>query len=229
HMVQTQMRDDNELLVQMFREVGEPEFRFVVNSGLYFGFLFGLIQLPIFIYYPQGWILPVGGLLIGAVTNWLALNIIFRPVKPIAVGPLRIQGLFLKRQKDVAENFARLTTEQVVTLQNIMQQVVYGPRADRTKSLVKRHLRPLLDRGVVRTAAQLTVGTGGYGDLKKSVDNNSLDFAVVPFEDPVFNCERGAIVERIMRERMQKLSAEEFQVFLRPAFEEYDWILMTVR
>src|SRR5699024_2066983 len=89
HMVQTQMREDKGLMVKMFREVGDPEFRFVINSGLYFGFLFGMIQLPIFIFFPQGWILPVGGLIIGAITNWLALNIIFRPVKPIPVGPDR--------------------------------------------------------------------------------------------------------------------------------------------
>jgi len=228
HMVQTQMREDKGLMVKMFREVGDPEFRFVINSGLYFGFLFGMIQLPIFIFFPQGWILPVGGLIIGAITNWLALNIIFRPVKPIPVGPLRIQGLFLKRQKDVAENFARLTTEEVVTLQNIMQQVVYGPRADRTKALIKRHMRPLLEGGVVRTAAQLTVGPGGYADLKKSVEEKALDLAVIPFEDPVFNRERGATVERIMCERMQELSAAEFQDLLRPAFQEDEWILITV-
>ena len=43
HMVITQMSEDKQLMVQMFREVGDPEFRFVTNSGLYFGFLFGLI------------------------------------------------------------------------------------------------------------------------------------------------------------------------------------------
>ncbi len=228
HMVQAQMRNDKALMVKMFREVGEPEFRFVTNSGLYFGFLFGLVQLPIFIFFPYGWILPVGGLIIGAITNWLALNIIFRPVRPIPVGPYRVQGLFLKRQKDVAENFARLTTEEVVTLKNIMQQVIYGPRSDRTRALIKRHLRPLLDGGVVRTAAQLTVGPSGYADLKKSVEEKALDLAVIPFEDQQFNRERGAIVERIMCERMQDLSAQEFQDLLRPAFQEDEWILITV-
>src|SRR5699024_11875795 len=84
-----------------------------------------------------------------------------------------------------------------------MQQVVYGPRADRTKALIKRHMRPLLEGGVVRTAAQLTVGPGGYADLKKSVEEKGLDLAVIPFEDPVFNRERGALVERIMCERMR--------------------------
>lgn len=228
HMISSQMREDKALMVKMFREVGDPEFRFVINSGIYFGFLFGLLQVPIFIYFPGNWVMPFFGFLVGVATNWLALNVIFRPLNPVRVGPFRVQGLFLKRQKDVAESFARLTTTEVVTLRNIMYQVVNGPRADRTKALIKRHMRPLLEGGVVRTAAQLTVGPGGYADLKKAVEEKAVDLAVLPFEDPQFNRERGAIVERIMRERMEELSSEEFQALLRPAFQEDEWILILV-
>ncbi|WP_111656394.1 hypothetical protein [Isoalcanivorax indicus] len=228
YMISSQMREDKALMVKMFREVGDPEFRFVINSGIYFGFLFGLLQIPVFIYFPGNWVMPFFGFMVGVATNWLALNVIFRPLNPVRVGPFRIQGLFLKRQKDVAESFARLTTTEVVTLRNIMYQVVNGPRADRTKALIKRHMRPLLEGGVVRTAAQLTVGPGGYADLKKAVEEKAVDLAVLPFEDPQFNRERGAIVERIMRERMEELSSEEFQALLRPAFQEDEWILILV-
>lgn len=228
HMITVQMQQDKALMVQMFREVGDPEFRFVTNSGFYFGFLFGLLQVPVLIYAPGDWVFPAFGLLVGICTNWMALNVIFRPLNPVRIGPLRIQGLFLKRQKDVAESFARLTTREVVTLRHIMNQVINGPRGDRTKALIKRHLRPLLEGGVVRTAAQLTVGPGGYADLKKSVEEKALDLAVEPFEDPDFNRDRGAVVEKIMRERMEELSNDEFQDLLRPAFQEDEWILIAV-
>jgi uncharacterized membrane protein YheB (UPF0754 family) len=228
YMIGSQMREDRALMVKMFREVGDPEFRFVINSGFYFGFLFGLLQIPFLLYLPGNWVMPVFGFIIGIATNWVALNVIFRPLNPVRVGPFRVQGLFLKRQKDVAESFARLTTTEVVTLRNIMYQVINGPRADRTKALIKRHMRPLLEGGVVRTAAQLTVGPGGYADLKKAVEEKAVDLAVLPFEDPQFNRERGAIVERIMRERMCELSSEEFQALLRPAFQEDEWILILV-
>ncbi|KAF0809885.1 hypothetical protein A167_01425 [Alcanivorax sp. S71-1-4] len=228
YMIGSQMREDRALMVKMFREVGDPEFRFVINSGFYFGFLFGLLQIPFLLYLPGNWVMPVFGFVIGIATNWVALNVIFRPLNPVRVGPFRVQGLFLKRQKDVAESFARLTTTEVVTLRNIMYQVINGPRADRTKALIKRHMRPLLEGGVVRTAAQLTVGPGGYADLKKAVEEKAVDLAVLPFEDPQFNRERGAIVERIMRERMCELSSEEFQALLRPAFQEDEWILILV-
>ena len=228
HMIVERMRSDKALMVQMFKEVGEPEFRFVTNSGFYFGFLFGLIQVPVFILMPSNWVLPVFGFIVGIATNWLALNVIFRPLNPVRVGPFRLQGLFLKRQKDVAESFARLTTEELVTLRNIMYQVINGPRGDRTKALIKRHLKPLLNGGFVRTAAQLTVGPGGYADLKRAVEDKAVDLAVEPFEDDRFNRERSSIIERLMRERMQALSSDEFQDLLRPAFQEDEWILILV-
>lgn len=228
HMITTQMQSDKELLVRVFREVGDPEFRFVINSGFYFGFLFGLVQIPVFVFVPSNWVLPFFGFIVGIATNWMALNVIFRPLNPVKVGPFRVQGLFLKRQKDVAETFARLTTDEVVTLRNLMYQVLNGPRGDRTKAMIKKHLKPLLDGGVVRTAAQLTVGPGGYADLKKSVEEKAIDLSLEPFEDPGFNRERGRVVERLMRERMQELSSEEFQDLLRPAFQEDEWILIAV-
>ncbi|MCE7523579.1 hypothetical protein [Alloalcanivorax xenomutans] len=228
HMIVSRMREDKALMVQMFKEVGEPEFRFVTNSGFYFGFLFGLIQVPVFIFVPGNWVLPLFGFIVGIATNWLALNVIFRPLNPVRVGPFRVQGLFLKRQKDVAESFARLTTEELVTLRNIMYQVVNGPRGDRTKALIKRHLKPLLSGGVVRTAAQLTVGPGGYADLKRAVEDKAVDLAVEPFEDDNFNRERSSIIERLMCDRMQALSSVEFQDLLRPAFQEDEWILILV-
>lgn len=228
YMVVQQMKTDKDLLIRVFKEVGEPEFRFVINSGLYFGFLFGLVQVVIFIYYPENWVLPLFGFITGAVTNWLALSLIFRPLEPVRIGPFRLQGLFLRRQKDVSEQFARITTTEMMTLKQIMNQVLNGPRGDRTRMLIKKHLRPLLEGGVVRTAAQLTVGPGGYAELKKAVEEKAIDLSMYPFEDPVFNRERGVIIEHILSERMQALSCEEFQDLLRPAFQEDEWILIAV-
>jgi uncharacterized membrane protein YheB (UPF0754 family) len=228
HMITTLLSDDKVLLNRVFLEVGEPEFRFVINSGFYFGFLFGLIQLAVYIQYPEDWVNPFFGFLVGTATNWLALNVIFRPLNPVKVGPFRVQGLFLKRQPDVAQTFARLSTQEFMTVKNIMTAVMTGPRSHRTRAIIKKNIRPLVDGGVVRTAAQLTVGMGGYAHLKKVIEDKAIGMSLDPFDDPVFNKERGVIVERLFRDRMAALSAEEFQDLLRPAFQEDEWILILI-
>lgn len=227
-MIIRQLVEDKTLLIRCFKEVGEPEFKFVVNSGIYFGSLFGLIQIPIFIFYPENWVLPLFGFIVGVATNWMALNVIFRPLNPVKVGPIRVQGLFLKRQRDVAEQFAYLATTEMLTIRNLMTSILTGPRGDRTKVLIKRHLRPLLEGGVVRTAAQLTVGPGGYADLKRAVEDKAIDLSLIPFEDKVFNQERGVVIEKMMADKMKELSSEQFQDLLRPAFQEDEWILILV-
>lgn len=228
HMIATLLADDRRLLNRVFMEVGEPEFRFVINSGFYFGFLFGLLQLAVYVHYPEQWVTPVFGFLVGTATNWLALNVIFRPLNPKKLGPVTLHGLFLKRQRDVAATFARITTQEFMTVKNLMRAVMTGPRSHRTRAIIKKNIRPLVEGGVVRTAAQLTVGMGGYMNLKKTIEAKAMDMSMDPFDDPTFNRERGVVVERLFRERMEAMSSAEFQDLLRPAFEEDEWILIMV-
>ena len=96
------------MLNRIFQECGEKEFKFIEHSGLGFGFLFGLIQMLIWNYYQQWWLLPLGGLVVGYFTNFLALKLIFRFVNPIKIGPVTVQGLFMKRQIEVSEAYARI-------------------------------------------------------------------------------------------------------------------------
>jgi uncharacterized membrane protein YheB (UPF0754 family) len=42
------------------------------------------MQLMIF---PQNWTLPIGGAVVGFLTNWIALKGIFEPINPVRLGP----------------------------------------------------------------------------------------------------------------------------------------------
>ena len=92
HMLVTRLEGDKDLLNRLFLEAGAEEFKFIVRSGLYFGFLFGLMQLAVWIFYKSWWVLPAFGVLVGYATNWFAINIIFRPLNPRKVGPLDAAG-----------------------------------------------------------------------------------------------------------------------------------------
>ena len=52
--------------------------------------------------------MPVAGFLVGYLTNFLALKMIFEPIFPVYVCGLKIQGLFLQRQQEVSAEFARV-------------------------------------------------------------------------------------------------------------------------
>lgn len=226
HMIVSQMSDDKALMNRVFYEVGHREFNFVIRSGIAFGAFFGIIQMLVWMFWPDNWVLPVFGLFVGLATNWIALNLIFRPLEPVNIGFFKIQGLFLKRQQEVSQTFCRLVTEEVLTIQRIVEEMMHGPRQDRTKVLIKRHLKPIIDAASVRTLAQLTVGLSGYASLKHTLEEKVLEVSVAPFENKVFIKERAEVVATLFKSRMAQLSPEEFQELLRPAFQEDEWILI---
>lgn len=51
------------------------------------------------------------GFLVGWITNYLALLLIFKPLRPTRILGRTWQGLFLRRQREVAAEFARLSKE----------------------------------------------------------------------------------------------------------------------
>ncbi|WP_203143020.1 DUF445 domain-containing protein [Marinobacter mangrovi] len=229
-MVIEQLATDKRLLNRIFLECGEKEFRFIVNSGLYFGFLFGLVQMAVWYFYQSWWVLPFFGLLVGWATNWIALNVIFRPLHERKVGPIRLQGLFLKRQREVAESFCYIVTHEILTVGNIINAVLNGPNGDRAKNMVRKHIKPLVDEtaGMAKALTQMAFGPTGFATLKNQVGEKALEISSSSFNNPVFEKDRAEAVESIMVERMVALSSEEFQDLLRPCFQEDEIKLILV-
>jgi len=213
---------DKQLLNRLFLEAGAVEFKFIVRSGLYFGFLFGLIQLAVWTFYKSWWVLPAFGVLVGFATNWFAINIIFRPLKPHKIGPWTLQGLFLKRQREVARVWCRLVTTEILTVQSIIYAMLYGPKSERAKALIRKHIQPIVDEVVEDYAplSQIAVSDDALDDIRESVGEKAVSVSTDPFDHWPFNKDRAKIIEALLRERMERLPPKDFQDLLRPCFEE---------
>ncbi len=220
-MLVTRLEGDKDLLNRLFLEAGAEEFKFIVRSGLYYGFLFGLIQLTVWVFYKSWWVLPAFGVLVGYATNWMAINMIFRPLEPRRVGPWTLQGLFLRRQRQVAAVWCALVTSEIVTLQHIIYAMMYGPRGDRARALIRKHIEPVADR-VVRSyaAAELVVGDDKMSGIRESVGDKAVEVSTDAFDHWPFNRDRAGIIEDLLRERMESMPPAEFQDLLRPCFQE---------
>lgn len=227
-MVSTLMKQDKKLMNRIFMEVGANELRFVVRSGLYFGLPFGIIQMIIWIYFPIPGLLPFCGFLVGYITNWLALNCIFRPLHPIQIGRFSIQGLFLKRQNEVAEKFCHLVTRELLSLERIMHYLFNDLPAQKTQRLIKQHLKPVIESSVIKIPTQLMLGSEGYAQIKQQVEIDLLEMIQAPFKDKLFNEQRAQVAEKIFYAKMSQMNPEEFQDLLRPAFQEDEWILVLI-
>jgi uncharacterized membrane protein YheB (UPF0754 family) len=229
-MVITRLEGDRSLLNRLFLEAGSEEFKFIIRSGLYFGFLFGIVQLAVWTLYKAWWVLPAFGLLVGYATNWFAINIIFRPLGPTRIGPWVVQGLFLKRQREVAAVWCRLVTTEIVSLQQIIYAMVYGPKRERTRSLIRRHIQPVADE-VVRSygpLGEIVVGQSTLSEIRRSVGDKAVKVSTDPFDNWPFNRDRAERAEGLLRERMEQMPPREFQDLLRPCFQEDEMKLISM-
>ncbi|CAM9909177.1 unnamed protein product, partial [Laminaria digitata] len=145
-MVVGEMLRDRSLMVSLFQKCGKAEFKFLVNSGFFFGFLLGVVQMFVWLLYDKPWTLPAGGAVVGYITNWLAIKLIFEPVDPVKIGPFVLQGLFLKRQDEVAADFAAFFSDNVLTSKKLWASMIDGSRAEAFRDLVTARVVPFVSR-----------------------------------------------------------------------------------
>ena len=134
----------------------------------------------------------------------------------------------MRRQAEVSEVFSYVSTRELFTLKQIMNEMMFGPKAEKTRKVVKRHVGKLLDTPIVRTALQMTMGWEEYAKLKDTIIDKSIVATMVPMSDPELNESRAAKLNELFLERMKQLTPMEFQNLLRPAFREDEWILIVL-
>ena len=68
--------------------------------------------------------LPVIGALIGWLTNWVAIKMLFHPKKPLRLGIVTVQGIFPKRQKAFAEKLGSVVANELFTIKEVTAKLI---------------------------------------------------------------------------------------------------------
>ena len=211
-------------IVDIFQEVGSHEFKFIEKSGLFFGAILGTGQAVLWHFFPIWYTLPIQGVIVGYITNWLALVMIFRPLYEKRFLFFKYHGLFLKRQDEVSQKYCRMFGNDILTPRNLMEEILYR-RASRTvyDSVVKS-----ISEEMHEMHLEGDTNLESIDDIKKDIINeaiNDMSKASAKLEKYMG---RALNVERNMYSRMSKLPPEEFEPILRSAFQEDEYILILI-
>jgi len=214
------------LMGEMFYAVGRKEFKFIERSGLYFGFLFGIFQMVVWVLYPAPWILPAAGFCVGYLTNWIAIRLVFAPREPVQIGPVTVQGLFHKRQNEVAEAFGRTIATRVLNADNIVTTVMEGDGATRMNEIIEQRISALIAKYEAHPMAKLVLPE----EKRPALRTELLERIKTEWPKPggFFHTFAGESVDLQgeLERRMKALDRESYEGVLRPAFQQDEWKLI---
>jgi hypothetical protein len=197
---------DKVVLVDLFQKVGRVELDFLVNSGFGFGFLLGLMQMGAWAAKPRGWTLPVAGALVGYVTNWIAIKLLFEPADPVDIlGLFQVQGLFESRQREVSEEFGGFLEKRVLNASSVLKELASGGDDGELYAFLRKQL-PYPIPGHILTAAVKAIN---------KVANNPMDYPEVhSYVDDKLD------IQETLSSRLKLLSSTDFEDLLHPVFQE---------
>lgn len=230
HMVITNLVRDKATLNTVFQDIGRPAFKFLIKSGLYFGFIIGVVQMLVF--GVTGWhlALPLFGLLTGGLTDYVALQMIFRPLERKTVFPgIKWQGVFQAEREQVIHGYAALMAREIFTPKAIMESLLTGPMSDKFFDIIQLEIGKTID-SQMGFAGRVISAVGGrqYQDMKLQIAESIIEkLPETSAYIEQYAAER-LDLETVMIEKMMVLDSQSYENLLRPAFKDDEWIIVVL-
>jgi len=234
--------ENKELLNSFFMKLGKREFRFIEHCGAAMGFVCGVVQLIAFNNLsPVGraFFLPLSGFFLGIVSNWAAIMCVFKPCFPVPVKICgchicNIQGLFLKRQPDVAVLYSKLLCEHFLHFPKVVNYLqtdrleLWGKLKETYVTHNARVMKETL--GVSATfIAPLALGQDQYNKFEDELKRELVKGLARSTEiQKIGGRYIGKVtnIEKNNARALKTMPPDQFEDLLHPVFKEDEWILI---
>jgi uncharacterized membrane protein YheB (UPF0754 family) len=222
---------NKEKLNKLMRSMADDAMAFVRRSGIYFGLIIGVVQMICWALFHNPWIMPAFGFGVGFVSDYLALNMLFRPQYPKKyLGFIPFQGLLHAQRDKITRDYAKILAEDLFSPENLFDAVLNGPSSDKLFSLISKEVSAAIDAqsGPATPLVALAVGTQRYRALKDTVVTMILERlpnTLVEAQDyamSVIDLE-GTIVDK-----MSQLTNEQYESILRPVLKDDEPLMIAV-
>lgn len=204
-----------DLLAESLEEALQEECAFLRRSGAIVGLALGSVQSLVWWHHPQAW--------------WLIVSAVAIPLAAVLAPRAllyRAGGIPLSSQRageGLALVVSRRLAGDVFNARHLLHAVVTGPHASRARSMIRRHMRPLIETGLVRTTLQILFGAEAYAHIKQAVTDRVTALTLDTLEGGYLDARQGARIEQACRERLQSLDAGEVRSLVEPLLDEGLW------
>lgn len=222
---------NKEKLNKLMRGVSNDAMAFVRRSGIYFGLAIGLVQMVAWALFKNPWIMPAFGFAVGFISDYIALNMLFRPVHPTKyLGFIPFQGLLHAQREKITRDYAKILAHDLFSPEILFDGVIKGPGSDKLFALAAKEVDAAIDAqtGIAGPIVVLAIGTKRYRALKDRVVKlvvERLPSTLLEAQDYA----TGVIdLENTIVEKMNQLTNEEYESILRPVFKDDEPLMIAV-
>ncbi|HZQ30915.1 MAG TPA: DUF445 domain-containing protein [Mycobacterium sp.] len=222
---------NKEKLVKLMRGVSNDAMAFVRRSGIYFGLGIGLVQMVVWALFKNPWIMPAFGFAVGFISDYIALNMLFRPVQEKKIlGLYTFQGLLHAQREKITRDYAKILADDLFAPEILFDGVIQGPGSDKLFALVAKEVEAAIDAqtGIAGPLVVLAVGTQRYRALKDRVVQLVLERLPSTLLEAQDYATSVIDLEKTIVEKMNQLTNEEYESILRPVFKDDEPLMIAV-
>ena len=159
------------------------------------------------------------GALIGWITNYFAIKMLFRPLKEINILGFKVQGLIPKRKMEMAESIADTIQEELISMKDITANIGDIELGEEIDLIVDRIVEDKLEKEVLSKIpmASLFITDSMIlkikGHIKDAIDENKDEFFTViikKMEDSVDM--KNIIIEKIENFELDELEKMVYRI-----------------
>ena len=176
------------------------------------------------------YLLPFIAAAVGWFTNFIAVKMLFRPQRPVNLGFFKIQGVFPKNQKLVAERIGKMIADELLSSDDIKDRIATNDNIQFIKSVFEEKLDDYLNNTFPQNYPITSVF---FGQKRKARIKEDLVLQVEKaapdvIDQYISNLEMSFNVEEIIQDRVEKLSPARLEKLimgiLNKEFAFIEWV-----
>ena len=176
------------------------------------------------------YLLPVIAAVIGWGTNHLAVRMLFHPRQERRILGLRVQGVFPKRQKALAEKLGQLVARELFSMEDIRKQLQSEEFIAHATKTIEAKLDEFLQTYLMETIPIVSTFLGS--DMVAKVKHALVECLAkaVPELGEMFmsHLEKNMDVETVVREKVEAFSSDKLEEMLlgimKKEFRFIEWV-----
>ena len=161
-------------------------------------------------------LLPIIAALIGWFTNYLAVKMLFHPRLPLKIFGFSIQGVFPKRQKQLADKLCTLVADELFSIKDVAQKLKELATSQESMELVGKRIEKTIREKLVKSFPMLAMFL--TDEIVEKVTNlfksELQDFLGESAQDLATKLEDSLDVKELVRDKVEAFSSDKLEQIL---------------